>query len=31
MVESNDLLTAIVFGGASVALFVGLVGVRRIP
>ena len=31
MIEPDELLAAIVFGGASVALFVGLAGVRRIP
>ncbi len=31
MIEPNELLTPIVFGGASVALFIGLAGVRRIP
>lgn len=31
MSEPDELLTAIVFGGASVALFSGLAGVRRIP
>ena len=31
MVESQELLSAIVFGGTSVALFIGLSGVRRIP
>lgn len=31
MVESNELLTATLFGGISVALFIGMAGVRRIP
>lgn len=31
MIEPDELLTAIAFGGASVALFIGLAGVRRIP
>jgi hypothetical protein len=29
--QPDELLTAIAFGGASVALFIGLAGVRRIP
>jgi hypothetical protein len=31
MIESQELLSAIVFGGTSVVLFIGLAGIRRIP
>ena len=31
MVLSSEHLTAILFGGISVALFIGMAGVRRIP
>lgn len=31
MVASYELLTARLFGGISVALFIGMAGVRRIP
>jgi hypothetical protein len=31
MIVSNELLTAVLFGSVSVALFIGMAGVRRIP
>lgn len=31
MVQSQELLTALVFVGVSLALFIGIAGVRRIP